>query len=27
MEVQKVTPPIKNSTWIKDSLVIEKNIG
>jgi len=27
MEVQKVTPPIRNSTWVKGILVIEKCMG
>jgi len=27
MEAQEVTPPIRNSTWIKDILVIERDMG
>jgi len=27
MEVQEVTPPIRNSTWVKGILVIERSMG
>jgi len=27
MEVQEVTPPIRNSTWVKDILVIKRSMG
>jgi len=27
MEVQKVTSPIRNSTWVKGILVIERGMG
>jgi len=27
MEAQEVTPPIRNSTWVKDILVIERYMG
>jgi len=27
MEVQEVTPPIRNSIWVKGILVIERSMG
>jgi len=27
MEVQEVIPPIRNSTWVKGILVIERSMG
>jgi len=27
MEVQEVTPPIRNSTWVKGILVIERSMS